>query len=202
MAADVLCVLEDLGLDRVVAVGGSLGGAVAIVVDRLAPGRWSRLLLAEPVAFAPSTFTASVENPMAVAARHRRARFASTDAMRASYRGKQPMSELAPEALDAYLRWGTVPDREGVRLACDPEIEATIFELSGTPEGAADAWLHLPALATPTTILTGSDTFLPDVFDEQAARASARLLRVPGGHFALHEDTARGADLILRHAVL
>jgi pimeloyl-ACP methyl ester carboxylesterase len=201
MAADVLHVLERLQLGRVAAVGGSLGGAVAIVADRLDPGRWSRLLLAEPVAFPPVTFSRSTENPMAAVARRRRPTFSSLEEMRATYSHKPPMSELAPEALDSYLRWGTRPDRDGVRLACDPEVEAMIFEISATAHGAADAWEHLPALAAPTTIVTGSETFLPDLFGEQAARADAEVLTVPGGHFALHEDTQRGLDLIVHHAL-
>jgi pimeloyl-ACP methyl ester carboxylesterase len=201
MAADVLRVLEQLRLSRVAAVGGSLGGAVAIVVDRLDPGRWSRLLLAEPVAFPPAAISRSTENPMAAVARRRRPKFSSLDEMRAAYSRKPPMSELAPEALDSYLRWGTRPDRDGVRLACDPAVEAVIFEISATAHGATDAWDHLPALVASTTIVAGSETFLPDLFGEQAARADAELLTVPGGHFALHEDTRRGVDLILRHVL-
>ena len=54
-----------------------------------------------------------------------------------SYRSKEPLSQLAPEALDAYIRWGTTVDASGVHLACRPEIEATIFEVSAAAGGAA-----------------------------------------------------------------
>src|SRR5581483_8333365 len=50
MAADVIAVLDELGLDDVDIVGGSLGGGVAIHVDRTQPGRARRLVLCEPIA--------------------------------------------------------------------------------------------------------------------------------------------------------
>lgn len=206
LAADVSEVLDGLGLRGVAGVGGSLGGAVAVLVDRLDPGRWSRLLLAEPVAFpAPDADTGRAplveENPMAAGARRRRDRFPDRAAVVEAYRDRPPLSQLAPEALDAYARWGTVEDGDVVRLACRPEVEATIFEVSAGPDGAAAAWSHLPQLSVPTTIVAGAETFLPDVFAQQAGRAGAELVTVSGGHFVLHEDTARGVELIERYAL-
>lgn len=88
MASTVLEVLDRLGIGRAAVVGGSLGGAVAIMADQIQPGRWTRALLAEPVAF-PSDLLAGVsgeENPMAAVARRRRARFPDRAAMIASDR--------------------------------------------------------------------------------------------------------------------
>lgn len=206
LAADVVAVLDGLELRGIAGVGGSLGGAVAVLVDRLDPGRWSRLLLAEPVAFPTPDHDAGPapanrENPMAAAARRRREVFADRAAVIDAYRARPPLSQLAAEALDAYARWGTVADTDGVRLACRPAVEATVFEVSTGPNGAAAAWEHLPQLSVPTTIVAGADTFLPDIFAEQAARAGAEFVTVPGGHFVLHEDTERGVDLIKRHAL-
>ncbi|HEV7865941.1 MAG TPA: alpha/beta hydrolase, partial [Acidimicrobiia bacterium] len=50
MAGDVIAVLDTLGCDDVDIVGGSLGGGVAIHVDRRQPGRARRLMLCEPIA--------------------------------------------------------------------------------------------------------------------------------------------------------
>ena len=202
LADDVLAVLDELALESPIGVGGSLGGAIAVMVDKSSPGRWQRLLLAEPVAFPLDAFgDAAAENPMATAARQRRRTFPDRHAMAAAYRRRPPLSELAPEALDAYLRWGTRTDDTGAHLRCDPEIEATIFEISGTPDGAAAAWNHLPNLSCPVTMVAGEDTFLPDIFDAQARHARAPLDTVAGGHFVLHEDTARAVDLITRHTL-
>jgi pimeloyl-ACP methyl ester carboxylesterase len=201
LALDVLEVLDQLDLHAVAAVGGSLGGAIAILADRLDPRRWTRLLLAEPVAFPPDAFPLHTDNPMAAAARRRRPTFGSHAEMIESYATKEPLSQLAPEALDAYIRWGTTVDAGGVHLACRPEIEATIFEVSASDGGAAAAWAHLPDLSCPTTIAAGEASFLPDIFAAQAERAHADLVTVPGGHFVLHQNTIRGANLIARHAL-
>jgi pimeloyl-ACP methyl ester carboxylesterase len=201
LAADVLEALDLLGIDRAAGVGGSLGGGVAILVDRLDPGRWTRLLLAEAVAFPSNAFSSQAENSMAATARRRRRTFDSEEQAVASYRGKAPLSQLAPEALAAYVRWGTVRRGHGVDLACSPEVEATIFEASATSGGAAAAWMHLDSLSCPTTVVAGRDTFLPDIFRAQAGRAGAELVMVPGGHFVLHERTERGVELVRRYAL-
>ena len=138
---------------------------------------------------------------MSTAARQRRRSFADRQVMADAYRRRPPLSQLAPEALDAYLRWGTHTDDTGTHLRCDPEIEAIIFEISGTPEGATAAWNHLPSLSCPATIVAGEDTFLPDIFEAQARHARAPLVTVAGGHFVLHEDSARAVDLITRHTL-
>lgn len=204
MAERVLEALAELAIRRPAVVGGSLGGAVAILADRIDPGCWRRALLAEPVAFQAGRMTAAegpVDNPMAGAARKRRSRFADGAAMVETMSGRGPLSQLAPEAMEAYARWGTVADGDGVRLACNPDVEAAVFDVSGEDDGAPAAWAHLPELSCPSIVVAGRDSFLPDVFAEQAARAGARFVLVEGGHFVLHEDSARGAELIRRHAL-
>ncbi|MGH9005271.1 MAG: alpha/beta fold hydrolase, partial [Acidimicrobiia bacterium] len=47
MAADVAALLDALGIDDVVVVGGSLGGGVAIHLDHLQPARLRRMMLCE-----------------------------------------------------------------------------------------------------------------------------------------------------------
>ena len=201
MANDVLDVLDHLDLCGIAGVGGSLGGAVAVLVDQLDQGRWSQLLLAEPVAFPPTLFRTTTPNPMAVAARRRRRLFATRAEMHDQYCDKAPLSQLSDDALDAYLRWGTVDCGDGVHLACDPDSEALIFEMSATSYGAPAAWDHLEHLACPAVIVAGEDTFLPAIFDQQAERANATLLTVPGGHFVLHEDTRRTEALLREHVL-
>lgn len=212
MATRVVGALDHLGIERAAVAGGSLGGAVAIMVDKIDPGRWVRALLAEAVAFPSTNFTdrptATSElregrehNAMASGARRRRRTFRDRAEMVDSLSGRSPLSELAPEAMEAYARWGTVDTEDGVRLACTPEVEATIFEVSAETSGAQAAWDHLPKMSCPTTILAGRDSFLPDIFAEQARHAGAPIALVDGGHFVLHEDSARGATLIRSYAL-
>lgn len=201
MARAVLAVLDYFGVRRAVGVGGSLGGGVAVLVDDERPGLWERLLLAEPVAFPPSTSPPPGRNPMAEGARRRRATFDDIESIVRAYSRRPPLAQLAPEALESYVRWGTEPTATGVTLRCRPEDEATVFERSAQPQNAPSAWAHLECLTAPTTILAGRSSFLPDVFEAQAARCRGRLVVVEGGHFALHEDTERGTSLLRRHAL-
>jgi hypothetical protein len=138
---------------------------------------------------------------MAIAARRRRRSFGSRDEMRAHYRSRGPLSQLGADILDAYLQWGTIERRDGVHLACDPDTEAPIFEMSTTAHGAPAAWDHLAHLSCPALIVAGADSFLPDIFGQQADRADAAPLTLPGGHFVLHEDTARTAALIRQRVI-
>jgi pimeloyl-ACP methyl ester carboxylesterase len=201
MAEGVLAVLDALGIAHAAAVGGSLGGGVAVLADDLRPGVWDRVLLAEPVAFPAPTTPPGTPNPMAEGARRRRRRFPDRASMVARYGSRTPLSELAPEALDAYVRWGTRGTPDGVELRCDPAVEATIFELSAAPDGAQAAWAHLDRLSCPATVVAGRASFLPDVFTAQAERCGGELVIVDGGHFVLHESTDRGAELIGRYAL-
>ncbi len=199
LAADVVAVLDALDVTEAVACGQSLGGGVAVVVDRVRPGLLRRALLCEAIAFPldPDRF----ESSLAAGARRRRAVFASREAMVAAYSRRMPLAAMASEALGAYVRWGTVEQPDGtVRLACDPESEATIFEYSAGPHGAPAAWQHLPALAGRAVVAAGTTTDLPgDLFRYQALRAGAPYEEIEGGHFFLQEDTARAADLLRAH---
>ena len=200
LAADTLAALDAHSVSDAAVVGESLGGAVAILADRLRPGVWKHMVLCEAVAF-PVTGQIGSDNPMATVARARRAHWPGVAMMRDCYATKAPLSELAPEALDAYLTWGTRTRDDGsVELACDPDREAMIFEISAQPEGAPAAWDHLSELASPATIISGSRSFLPEEwFTQQAVRANSRHEVVDGGHFFIQEDASRAAQLFRRH---
>lgn len=198
-AADVVAVLDALAITAAVACGQSLGGGVTILVDRERPGLLRRVLLCEAIAFPHDPERG--DNPLATVARKRRAVFKDRASIVAAYSRRMPLAAMAPEALEAYVRWGTVEQDDGtVRLACDPEDEATIFEYSTGPRGAPDAWDHLPALAGRAVVAAGTSTDLPgELFEYQALRAGAEYVQVDGGHFFLQEDTARAATLLRTH---
>ena len=140
---------------------------------------------------------------MADGARRRRRTFDSRESMLRAYRRRPPLSQLAPEALESYVGWGTEPTATGVTLRCDPEAEATVFERSAQPQNAPSAWAHLECLTCLTTILAGCSSFFPDVFEAQAARCGGPLVMTDGGHLVLREDSdrGRGISLLRRHAL-
>ncbi len=208
MARDVLAVLDTLGVDEVVALGESLGGGVAVMVDRLRPGFVRRVLLCEAIAFSlDGARRPVVEGPgdggnyMAAIARKRRAVWPDRDTMMESYGSRPPLDELAPEALEAYVRWGTVERSDGqVELACRPEAEATIFEVSSEEGGARSAWSHLASLHAEAIVVAGTRSNLPvEWFSAQAERAGSAFLQLDGGHFFVQEDTERAVALVTEH---
>jgi pimeloyl-ACP methyl ester carboxylesterase len=209
MAADVLVVLDHLEIDGAVALGQSLGGGVAVLVDELRPGLLRRLLLCEPIAMSPDGMAARPRgtapgdggNFMSAIARKRRAVWPDRDSVLHSYRSRPPFDALAREALAAYVCWGFVDRPDGqVELACPPEVEATIFEVSGGPDGAPAAWRHLNDLAADAVVACGDHSDLPEEwFAKQAERAGASLVTVTGGHFFLQEDTDRAESLVREH---
>jgi pimeloyl-ACP methyl ester carboxylesterase len=209
MAGDVGAVLDELGVSEFVALGESLGGGVATFVDRQRAPGMRKVMLCEGIAFElPGDATRAAEadigghkNFMAEIARKRRPVWKDRDTVRASYGGRPPLDVLAPEALDAYVRWGFVDRPDGqVELACPPEVEATIFEIAAHEFGAHGAFENLAHLSAEAVVLCGDRSDLPmEWFRAQADRAGAEFVVVSGGHFFLQEDTDRAEALVRRH---
>ena len=200
MVADVIAVLDELGLDRLHLVGHSLGGGVGILLDREAPGRVERLVLCEAVVFAERPPPSDDRPPMAEIARKRRAVWPDRATMRASYAAREPLNRLDPEALDAYLRYGVHDRPDGqVELACPPELEATIFEITPTRRGTLPAWEHLPRLAGRAVIASGLETTLGPLFALQAEASGCPHVTLPGSHFFPQEDPDGTAALVRAH---
>jgi pimeloyl-ACP methyl ester carboxylesterase len=207
IAGDVVAVLDELGINGCVALGESLGGGVGVLVDAARPGVIRRLLLCEAIAFDRSTFgdrpieELPKDNYMATIARKRRPVWPDRATVRESYGSRPPLDVLAPEFLDAYLRWGFVDRPDGmVELACTPADEATMFEVAAEPDGAVAAWSHLDTLSCDATVVIGDSSNLPRPwFEAQAERAGAPCVVVPGSHFFLQEDVDRAERLVREH---
>ena len=98
------------------------------------------------------------------------------------------------------MRYGFKPDPEGVRLKCDPEVEASTFE-QGARHGT---WELLEGIETPVVVVAGRiEPVGPAMFAEAIAR------QLPHGRFVLDEtldhfgpftDPARVAALIASEA--
>jgi pimeloyl-ACP methyl ester carboxylesterase len=205
MATDVVAVLDALGIDTCVVVGESLGGGVGAVVDQVSPGRVRHLVLCEGIAFDAHAFPrghapgeGGTGNSMADIARARRAVWPDRESVRARYSTRPPFDVVAPEALDAYLRWGFFDRTDGqVELACAPETEAAIFEVTSESGGAVVAFDHLAAMRGRVSVFHGDASYLPEPwFRAQADAAGTDLCSVAGGHFFLQEDTARGEAIV------
>src|SRR5437763_1133012 len=138
MAGDVAAVADACGFDTVDVVGNSLGGGVAVHLDKLQPGRAGRLVLCEPIVLpiGPGQGPVSTAQPMAAAALRRKVVWPSREAMVHSYGSRPPMDRLAPEALAAYIEWGTHARPDGEAQRPDPGEHAGQRRVLGDAHGA------------------------------------------------------------------
>ena len=185
LAADVLAVVDGLGLARPFAFGHSSGATAVLLAEQARPGTFAAVYCFEPVLMeAGPPGTDGIGARLAAGARRRRDGFPSREEAYRHYAGRPPLSSLAPEALRAYVDHGFADDgRGGVTLKCRREVEAAVYE-SAT---AHDAVARLGEVACPVMVAcgSGSDACPPGVAAGHAHRLSAgRAEIVPGvGHF-------------------
>jgi pimeloyl-ACP methyl ester carboxylesterase len=198
-ADDALAVVDHFGLDRPFAAGHSCGGALLLLGEIARPGSFRALYCFEPVVFPvddPAATAGDVAgSPLAAGARRRRQEFPSLDAARANFAAKPPMATFAPDALDAYVRYGCEPidprqDGGTVRLKCRGEDEALTYEAGGRN----GAYAQLGEVHCPVTLACGELTaaFGEGILRLDAARLPAARVEVLAGltHFGPLEDPA------------
>jgi pimeloyl-ACP methyl ester carboxylesterase len=129
LAADLLAVIDHLGLPRVRAFGHSVGGATVLLAARARPGVIAAAYLFEPIVWPRGFDHPGGINPMAGLARRRREEFPSRADALARYASRPPLGLLRADALWAYVEHGLAElDGAGVRLKCRAESEARTFE--------------------------------------------------------------------------
>lgn len=181
-----------------VGFGHSMGGAALLMAAHRRPDRFEALVLYEPIVIPPRPDAAERPNALAVGARRRRATFPSIEDAVANFASKPPLNAFDPAALDAYVRYGVRPERDGVRLKCDPEHEARTFDQGGVHR----TWDLLGDITLPVTVIGGRGG---DGDDVPAAIAGPIAERLPRGryvlepsldHFGPFTDPERVAELI------
>lgn len=205
-AADVLAVVDHLGLERPFGFGHSCGGAALLLAEESRPRTFAALYCFEPVVYPGDVPLDPVfeGNPLAAGALRRRRTFASRADAIANFAGKAPFDRLDPAALAAYVDNGFAPlDGGGIALRCRPEHEAQVYAYAFSH----DAYAHLPEVRCSVTLAcgadTGSDGFGPDHLGAFAQRlASPRTMVLPGlGHFGPIEDPEAVAASVLSSLV-
>jgi pimeloyl-ACP methyl ester carboxylesterase len=198
---DVLAVVDALDLDEPPAgIGHSAGAAALIFAETTRPHTFSRLVLLDPTTM-PSEFrglAAHLENPMAEAARRRRAVWDSPEQM--IERFKRPASPFATwqdDFLRAYAVYGTRQLDDGTfELMCPPHIEAQIYATAGSNDG----WERLAQLECRTLLLTGTDSPMwGGGRDDQACERlrNGECEQIVGGHFFPMENPDPTVDRTL-----
>ncbi len=202
-AEDVLRCVDEVG-GPVLYAGHSLGGASAIYAALMRPEAFVALWLFEPV-MVPDTFVYPGGNRptfLIDASRRRRMEFDSVDDAFERFSSKPPYSDCDPISVRSYVEIGTRPiSGGGVRLTCEGENEARVFE-SGQPLDFA----RLSAVTMPTVVAAGGDGDGPNAIPAQVAPLVADALgncrleeHATLSHFGPMEDPATIAKSIVDH---
>lgn len=185
---DLLAAVTAEGLDDVVGIGHSGGGAGVVLGELESPGSFAAMVLIEPIIY-PPPFERTVDPPIARNAARRRSWFPSIDALRSRWEERPPFAIWLSAALDGYLSHGFVPGsnpetgEEGIVLACAPEDEAEWFR-AAVEHGA---WDRLREVVTPAVLIAGteSDTHGDGLAEALVERLGAATLHMVdgGSHF-------------------
>jgi pimeloyl-ACP methyl ester carboxylesterase len=170
-------------------IGHSMGGAVLALAASRRPA-FRSLWLYEPVIVPPGGLTSNDgPNPMADGAARRRERFGSWQEAYDNFAAKEPLRQLHPDALRAYVDGGFVlePDHSVV-LRCHPTTEAEVFRQALV----SGAWEVVSNLDLPVAIVAGRTApFGPVEFAVTVAQALPKgtlIERRHLGHFGPLEN--------------
>ncbi len=155
-ATDILAVLDQLELSErtgLIGVGHSAGATALLLAEAARPNSFSCLWGWEPIMAIPGReLTERNSAALASRARRRRADFATVEEARAHFEGRGQFAGFPPGSLDAFLDGAFVVGMDGnLRLACDPEDEACMYEGAL----AHNAWEELPDVHCPARLLGG-----------------------------------------------
>ncbi len=168
---DTAMVGRELGLNKAVGVGHSLGGHAMALAAAIEPSCFSSLLLVDPVIQMPDRYDGHAKEVDFIA--RRRARWKSVDEMFERFRTRLPFSAWKPEILRDYCEFGLLPDGDELVLACPPAIEATIYERSNWPD--ADISSEIAAIQAPTTVMRSGKLMTREKFDLSASATDPNL---------------------------
>jgi pimeloyl-ACP methyl ester carboxylesterase len=196
---DMEKLIAELGFERIVCLGTSLGGLVSMTLNHRRPGLVERVILND---VGPEIAPQGLARIMGYAGRTPDIR-SWEDAValsRANYGIAYP--DLTDEEWLAYARTGYREDADGVpRLDCDPKIGDALREVGGELE---DPWVLFAGLAdTPTLVIHGvlSDILTREIVEKmQAAKPDLDVLEVPNrGHVPMLNEPVclRGIEAFL-----
>jgi pimeloyl-ACP methyl ester carboxylesterase len=175
-------------------VGHSFGGTSAVAAAAQHPELFQRLLLVDPVVLSPRSDLDPDQQrrrrALVAGARRRRDVFASRAEARASWARHGFFASWDRRVLELYVEEGLREREDGqVELKCSKEIEATIFERSGS----LDLFSLAPQVRAPVLILWAVHGSFPrPVYEALAASLPRALVEdIDAGHLAPMECPER-----------
>jgi pimeloyl-ACP methyl ester carboxylesterase len=195
MARDYAVVLEKLlevvGRDCVrCAIGHSFGGSLTLGAAAESPGLIEEALLVDPVVLPPIGEFGNVRGrgpDLASNTRRRRSVYPTREDAYAHFAGRGLFANFQPEALALYVSEGMTETPDGeIRLKCDPEAEAAVFENGRT----LDTFGIASKIETRTRIIHAArGDFSLEVYEALASRMpDAQVESFDVGHLVAMEE--------------
>jgi pimeloyl-ACP methyl ester carboxylesterase len=150
IARDVGAALVDVP-HPILGVGHSGGAAAIARAEILSPGRFSTIVLVEPIVLPPPFERRDIS--LAVGAEKRRPTFASREAAKQRF-STGPFSAWDDEVLDLYVDHAFHHADGGWTLKCEPEVEAECFRQGSN----VDTWDRLDEIDCRVVVITGENS--------------------------------------------
>lgn len=204
-ARDIAGFLGAAGITGAIGIGHSMGAHALLQAAADHPGVFTRLVLFDPVIFAPAFYAApeplfSEDNPHPAIRRKRD--FASPEAMIERFAARDPYRLFDRRVFADYCRYGLVPapSGDGYELACAPEVEASVYASSRSNGAILDA---ARTVDIPVLVVRAKQTGMGDFTSSPTWPDLAGILpqgtdlhRPDRTHFHPLEDPADAARII------
>jgi pimeloyl-ACP methyl ester carboxylesterase len=193
---DVEALVDQLGLDRFVLLGHSMGGANAFVYAARHHDRVAGLVIEDmgPGASASSAGAERIRREL----QNTPAEFADGAAAAAHWRRQRP--HISDAAIEARVRHSMVAAADGrVRWRHDAAGIAQA-RLAATPQQLVDLWPHVEAVQAPTLLVRGATSdFLSAATAAEMVRRNPRITlhTVPDASHYVHDDNLHGFESVL-----
>lgn len=190
---------QGLRQPQLIGMGHSFGAAVTLAVTAQNPGLFKALVLLDPILLPPLTWSLSWlssalgRNPMAMASRRRRDRWASRQECYERLHNRGIYRGWRDDGFDCFVEHATRDDNGQRVLCCPGEQEASIFENPVYP------WRLLRKIECPVLLIHGRDSY--PFMRRSVALTAARIPQleaheVPGGHCFMQENPEAAEPLI------
>ena len=189
------------------AVGSSLGGVITAAAAAAKPELFQRVVMLDSpiVPNAATTSRLGLEMPNATMnpgesisdiARRRRAVWDSREVARNKWRGKPMFAGWDNQAFELYLKYGFKDCSDGtVELACPPEVEAAIFDQTGS----INIFDRASLIRCPIQVVHAARGPFPEVLYQELARLcpQGEFVSIDGGHLLPMEVPELTAKLLI-----
>lgn len=157
MADDIEQLLQQLDLQRVVAVGHSMGGYIAALLAARQPQRFRQLLLIDPVIFPPEVYAEKFASktwtdPAGSPVSRRKNSWRDAEEMYQRFKHRAPFDTWQDQVLRDYCDYALreAADESSLQLACDPLHEAAMYL---NHQGYEVIFELLPKITMPVTVM-------------------------------------------------